>query len=363
MRERLLLGPGPSPVHPRVREALARPLLGHLDPEFLGILDEISAMLRDAFRTTNALTFAVSGTGSAGMETALVNLLEEGDTAIVGVCGAFGARMAEMARRCGAEVVRVEAPWGESIPSEAVEEALTANPEAKLVALVHAETSTGVWQPIEEVGSICRGRETLFVVDAVTSLAGIPLEVDAWGIDVCYSGTQKCLSVPPGLAPITFSERAVDAIDRRATPVRSWYLDVTLIRRYLGQERLYHHTAPISMLFGLHAGVRIALEEGLEERWSRHERVGRAFQKRLEELRFTLFVEEEHHRLPQLTAALVPDGIDARELKSRLLREHGIEIGGGLADQAEKMVRVGLMGEGARKENADRLLDALRTFI
>lgn len=354
---RLLLGPGPSPVHTRVREAQARPVVGHLDPWFLGVADELASMLRQVFRTGNRLTFAVSGTGSAGMEAAVVNVVEPGDTVIVGINGVFGGRLADAARRAGAEVVALEEPWGRVIPAERVAAALDAHPDAVAVALVHAETSTGARQPLEDIGRLVAGRPALLVVDAVTSLGGIPVETDAWGLDVVYAATQKCLSVPPGLAPVTFSPKAEAVLDRRATPVRSWYLDVTAIRRYWGGERAYHHTAPISALLGLHEGLRLVLEEGLDARAARHEKVGRRLQDAVVE-RGGRLLAQSGHRLPQLIAFAWPDGTDEAALRRRLLDEHGIEVGGGLGAFAGTAWRVGLMGEGARDEHVDRLLEA-----
>lgn len=356
--KRLLLGPGPSPVPDRVRNAMAAPLVGHLDPWFLELLDEITSMLRKTFRTSNELTFAVSGTGSAGMEAAMVNLVEPGDEIIVGINGVFGERMAEMAKRAGASVVRVEAPWGSPVDPAIVEEALLAHPSAKALAVVHAETSTGVLQPVQEIGDFVRSTDTLFVVDAVTSLGGIELLVDDWNIDVCYSGTQKCLSVPPGLSPITFSPRAVERIEARSAPVASWYLDATMIRRYWGAERVYHHTPPISMLYGLAEGLRIVEEEGLEARWARHEKVGSRLQEELISRGFTLFAADGY-RLPQLTSMLLPEGSDDRSLRGQLLEQYEIEVGGGLGEFAGKMWRIGLMGEGAREENVERVLKAM----
>ena len=356
--QRLLLGPGPSPVSARVREAMAMPLVGHLDPWFLDLLDETASNLRYAFATSNDLTFAVSGTGSAGMEAALVNALEPSDEVIVVVCGVFGERMAEVARRVGASVVRVEAGWGEAADPESIEEALAAHPAAKAVSLVHAETSTGVRQPIEEIGQLTRDSDTLLIVDAVTSLGGIELDVDGWGIDICYSGTQKCLGVPPGLAPITFSPKAIARLDARHEPVHSWYLDATMIRKYWGADRVYHHTAPISMVYGLVEGLRMLVEEKLQDRWARHMEVGRRLQEELITRGFTLFAAEGY-RLPQLTSMLLPTGFDARTTRARLLDEFGIEVGGGLGDFANTMLRVGLMGEGARHEYVDRFLAAL----
>jgi len=359
--ERMLFGPGPSEVAPSVLEAMSHPVVGHLDPAFVSLLDEIGSMLRSVFRTTNDVTFAVSGTGSAGMEMALVNVLEPGDRAVIGVAGVFGERMAEIARRCGARVDTVEAAWGSPIDPQAVGRALDGAP-AKLVGFVHAETSTGMRQPVDEIARLARERDALVVVDAVTSLAGIPLLVDEWGLDVCYSGTQKCLSVPPGLAPITFSPRAMAAIASRAAPVRSWYLDVSLITKYWGAERMYHHTAPISMLYALHEGLRLVLDEGLEVRWERHETLGAELQARLVALGFELLAAEGY-RLPQLTAAALPDGRDERTLRRRLLDEHGIEVGGGLGAFAGRAWRIGLMGESCRKEKLDRLLEAIESVI
>ncbi|MTV27042.1 alanine--glyoxylate aminotransferase family protein [Nitriliruptoraceae bacterium ZYF776] len=360
--ERLLLGPGPSPVHDRVLAAQARGLVGHLDPWFLEVADQLADLLRAVFRTSNRLTYAVSGTGSAGMETAVVNVVEPGDTLIVGINGVFGGRIADTARRAGASVVALEEPWGRVVPTERVEAALKAHPEAKAVALVHAETSTGAHQPLEEVGRLLADTPTLLLVDTVTGLGGVPLEADAWGLDVVYSGTQKCLSVPPGLAPITFSPKAEAVLEAREAVVRSWYLDVSAVRRYWGQDdgggRTYHHTAPISSILGLHEGLRLVLEEGLETRWARHAEVGELFQSHLLDRDATLLAQEGH-RLPQLTSFAWPDGVDEGELRRRLLEEHGIEVGGGLGDYAGRAWRVGLMGEGATHANVDRLLDAI----
>ena len=359
---RLLLGPGPSPVSERIRKALAQPTIGHLDPQFLTIMDEVNEGLRLVFGTENAMTFPVSATGSAGMEAALVNVLEPGDTAIVGINGVFGTRMAEICRRAGAEVVPVEAPWGSIIPEAMVLEALDTHPEARVVAIVHAETSTGVWQPLEAIGKALRDRETLLVVDAVTSLGGIPVAADAVGIDVCYSGTQKCLGVPPGLAPITFSQKAMDRIHARKAPCQSWYLDVTLIAGYIGSERAYHHTAPINMIYGLHQALADIRAEGLEARFTRHEAVGARLQSELVSRGFGLFAEEGH-RLPQLTSATLPEGLAEGPLRRRLLEEHGIEVGGGLGPGKGKLWRIGLMGHGASDQSVDRLLAAVDLLL
>ena len=359
--ERVLLGSGPSDAPPSVLEAMSRPLIGFLTPEFAAQLDEISGMLREVFRTSNEITFAVSGTGSAGMEMAIVNTLEPGDRAVVAVAGLFGERLAEVARRCGADVDEVRVDWGKPVSPEEIERALKTGP-AKIVAIVHAETSTGMRQPIEDIARMAREHGALVVVDAVTSLAGIEVEVDRWGIDVCYSGTQKCLSVPPGLAPITFSQRAMDAIHGRKTPVGSWYLDVGLVTRYWGPERVYHHTAPISMLYALHEGLRLVLDEGLEQRWARHETLGAELQSILPGLGFELLAAGGY-RLPQLTTAALPGGADEREFRARLLNEFGIEVAGGVGPFAGKALRIGLMGESCRKDKLDRLVNAIEALI
>lgn len=360
--ERLLLGPGPSPVHPDVLAAQSRALVGHLDPWFLQRADEVNTMLRQVFATTNPVTYAVSGTGSAGMETSVVNVVEPGDTVIVGVNGVFGGRIADTARRAGANVITIEAPWGHVFDPTQVIESHRNHPDAKLVALVHAETSTGAHQPLTDVGAYLADTETLFVVDSVTGLAGVPLEVDNWHIDVCYSGTQKCLSVPPGLAPITFSPKAEQVLDNRTTPVQSWYLDVAALRRYWGEERVYHHTAPISSVIGLHEGLRRVTAEGLEKRFARHREVGELFQQHIVDRDATL-IAQEGHRLPQLTSFSWPDTIDEGKLRRRLMDEFSIEVGGGLGVFAGKAWRVGLMGEGATHANVDRLLDAVDALL
>lgn len=360
---RLLLGPGPSPVSSRILQAMAQETLGHLDPQFLTLLDEVNEGLRLLFGTTNQTTFPVSGTGSAGMEASLVNLLEPGDTAIVGVKGVFGTRLVEMCRRMGARVVAVEGEWGRPLDPTRLVEAHSEHPDARLLALVHAETSTGVRQPLDEVGSHLAQSDTLFVVDAVTSLGGVPVAVDRVGIDVCYSGTQKCLGVPPGLAPITFSERAMERIRTRPVPVASWYLDVTLIAGYLGAERRYHHTAPINLVYALHEALAEVREEGLEARFRRHARVGGRLQAELGERGFRPFAEPEPARLPQLTAVYLPGGRDEGPLRRALLDDHGIEVGGGLGPVQGKIWRIGLMGHGARDGSVDRLLGAVDRLL
>ena len=359
--DRLLLGPGPSPVPNAVLQAQARPVVGHLDPWFLQVMDDIAGMLRQVFRTDNALTFPVSGTGSAGMETAIVNVVEPGDTVIVGVNGVFGGRLADAARRAGAEVVTLDRDWGRVIDPGQVADALAAHPHARAVVLVHAETSTGAHQPLAEIGALVAETPALLVVDAVTSLGGVPVEVDAWNLDVVHSGTQKCLSVPPGLAPITFSPKAEQVLDGRTSPVRSWYLDVSAIRRYWGAEageRAYHHTAPVSALLGLHEGLRIVLDEGLEARWARHRDTGGRLQAALADRGLPLLAQDGH-RLPQLTSVGWPGGVDEADLRRRLLAEHGIEVGGGLGTFAGSAWRIGLMGHGATHANVEQLLRAL----
>lgn len=358
--ERVLMGPGPGNPYPEVHEALARPVLGHLDPEFLTLLDEVNDRLRQVFRTANPLTFPVSGTGSAGMEAAFVNVVHPGAPVVVGVNGVFGERMCDVAARCGAEVVPVVAPWGEPIEPERL---LDAHPAPAVIAVVHAETSTGVRNDVAPLGE-AKG-DALLLVDCVTSLGGIPVEVDGWGVDLAYSGTQKCLGVPPGLAPLTVSGRA---LDRRVQRPRSWYLDLGMIARYVTGEgaRAYHHTAPISMVYALHAGLGALLEEGLEASWARHEAVGRALQDGLEAMGLRLFARDGH-RLPELTTVWVPDdlppGLDEATIRRRLLDEWGIEIGGGLGEFAGRVWRIGLMGHTARHRNVTLLLGALAELL
>ncbi|HEX4492926.1 MAG TPA: alanine--glyoxylate aminotransferase family protein [Acidimicrobiia bacterium] len=359
--ERLLLGPGPSNPFPEVIEALTRPVLGHLDPEFLALLDETCQLLRDAFKTTNALTLPISGTGSAGMEACFVNLVEPGDTVIIGVNGVFGERMCEVARRAGADVIRVDEPWGRTIDPQRLLDAQREHPHARLVAVVHAETSTGVVNDVEPLRAL-QDTDTLLLLDTVTSLGGIPVEIDAWGVDAVYSGTQKCLGVPPGLAPLSFSTRAVERVRNRKQPAQSWYLDLGLIGEYVGSERRYHHTAPISMIYALHAGLRVLFDEGLEASWARHARVGVQLQERLPELGFRLFAPEGH-RLPELTTAWLPDGADDGKLRAQLRDVYDIEVGGGLGELAGKGWRIGLMGHNARDRSVVSLVGALRELL
>ncbi len=360
---RLLLGPGPSMVHPRVLRAMSAPLLGHLDPVFLALMNDIQRLLRHVFCTANPFTIAISGTGSAGMEAALVNLVEPGETVVVGVNGVFGARMATMVERAGGKALRIETPWGRIIEPEDVRAALARSGPVKAVALVHAETSTGVWQPLEEIGRLCREYDALFIVDAVTSLGGVPLEVDAWNIDLCYSGTQKCLSCPPGLAPLTVSERALNAIRRRRTPCQSWYLDLALVAEYWAENtRAYHHTAPISMLYALREALRLVEEEGLPARFERHRVNSAALLAGLAELSLTPLAAEGQ-RLPTLNCVTLPPYLDDAAARAALLREYGIEIGGGLGPLKGVVWRIGLMGESSTRCHVETLLNALEEIV
>jgi alanine-glyoxylate transaminase/serine-glyoxylate transaminase/serine-pyruvate transaminase len=355
---RLLLGPGPSPVSPRVLEAVSRPTLGHLDPQFLALLDDVNERLRTLFGTTNDLTFPISGTGSAGMEASLVNVLERGDTAIIGVQGFFGQRLTKMAERMGANVVAVEAEWGKAVDVQQLIEAHKKHPRARVLGVVQAETSTGAERSLDELGAYLRDQETLFLVDAVTSLGGMPVEVDRVGIDICYSGTQKCVGSLPGLAPITFSPRALERVRSRSVPSTSWYLDVSLIQNYIGAERRYHHTAPINLFYALHEALRELEEEGLQARFARHARVGARLKKELEARGFVPFTDASC-RLAQLTAVRLPGGREEAPLRSKLLETYGIEVGGGLGPAKGMIWRIGLMGHGARDESIDRLLGAV----
>jgi alanine-glyoxylate transaminase/serine-glyoxylate transaminase/serine-pyruvate transaminase len=359
--ERILLGPGPSPVDERVLRAMSRPLLGHLDPQFLEMMDEIQELLRHVFETGNRLTIPISGTGSAGMEAALINLLEPGDAAVVCIHGVFGERMFDIVGRTGAQPVPVKAEWGQPVDLNQIEDAMK-QARPKLLAIVHAETSTGVLQHLEGLSELARRYDSLLVVDAVTSLGGHPVGVDANGIDVCYSGTQKCLGCPPGLAPITFSERAVERIRARGQKVQSWYLDMTMIEKYWGSDRSYHHTAPISMNYALREALRMVREEGLEARWTRHRLNHRALVAGVEAMGLEMLVAREH-RLWSLNTITIPEGVDDQSVRARLLERQGIEIGGGLGPLKGKIWRVGLMGSGSTRENVLLVLDALHEAL
>ncbi|MGE3807843.1 MAG: alanine--glyoxylate aminotransferase family protein [Gemmataceae bacterium] len=355
------MGPGPSDVHPRVLTAMATPLLGHLDPQFLEIMNETQEMLRTCFQSKNQLTFPVSGTGSAGMETCVVNLIEPGDRMLVCVNGVFGQRMTDVAQRAGAQVTTLEAPWGNIFDPQKIADAVKKN-KPKVVGIVHAETSTGARQPMEELGKICRDNDALLLLDTVTSLAGIPVEIDKWGVDAVYSGTQKCLSCPPGLSPVSFSERGVEAINKRKQKVQSWYLDMSMVQRYWGEERFYHHTAPITMVYALREALRIVLEEGLEARFARHQRNHQALKAGLAAMGIS-YATVEGHQLPQLNAVRIPEGVDDLKVRKQLLSEFGIEIGGGLGDLKGKAWRIGLMGMSSKPNNVLVCLAALEKCL
>lgn len=358
---RLLLGPGPSDAHPRVLSAMTTPLLGHLDPQFLQIMTETQEMLRQVFRTQNRLTFPVSATGTAGMETCLTNLIEPGEKVVVGTIGYFGNRMVDIAGRCGADVTVVEQTWGKVLDLNRLRDTLqTVRP--RVLAVVHAETSTGALQPIDQLGKLCHEFDTLLVTDCVTSLGCTPVEVDQWEVDAAFSCSQKGLGCPPGLAPVTFSDRAVAKLKGRKSKVQSWYFDLSLIDAYWGGERSYHHTGPISMVYALREGLRIVLEEGLEPRWARHVRNHRALKAGLEALGLK-YTADPAHQLPQLNAVRIPDGVDDVAGRKLLLTEFGIEVGGGLGDLKGKAWRIGLMGYNSRPANVLLMLAALEQVL
>jgi alanine-glyoxylate transaminase/serine-glyoxylate transaminase/serine-pyruvate transaminase len=357
---RILLGPGPADTHPRVLAALAKGTVGHLDPYYLQAMNELQGMLREVFRTKNEMTFAVSGTGSAGMEAAVVNLIEPGDSMLVCVNGVFGSRMVDVAQRAGAKVTVVERPWGEVFSPDDLKPHLLSKPKA--VGIVMAETSTGAHQPIEEISKLVHDAGALLIVDAVTALGGVPIEVDAWNIDAIYSGTQKCLSCPPGLAPVSFNKRAVDLILSRKTKVQSWYLDVSMLANYWGQNRVYHHTGPINMTYALHEALRIVLEEGLDACFARHALNHKALKAGLAAIGIDL-ASNPQHTLPQLNAAKIPEGVDDAKVRSELLSRFGIEIGSGLGAFKGKVWRIGLMGYGARPQNVLLFLAALEQLL
>lgn len=357
---RTLMGPGPSDVNPRILEAMSRPTIGHLDPQFVGMMEEVKAMLQYAFQTENALTLPVSAPGSAGMETCFANLVEPGDKVVVCRNGVFGMRMTENVERCGGEAVVIDDAWGEAVDPDKLETTLKAHPDAKIVAFVHAETSTGVRSDAKTLVEIAHRHDCLAIVDAVTSLGGTELRVDDWGIDAIYSGTQKCLSCVPGLSPVSFGERAVDKIKSRDAKVQSWFLDLNLVMGYWGggATRAYHHTAPINALYALHEALLLLEEEGLENAWRRHDLNHQALKAGLEAMGIR-FVVDEAHRLPQLNAVWIPEGHDDAAIRSRLLNEFNLEIGAGLGDFAGKVWRIGLMGYASNPKNVISCLAAL----
>lgn len=362
--QRTLMGPGPSDVSPRVLEALSRPTIGHLDMRFVEMMEEVKGMLQYAFMTENALTMPVSAPGSAGMETCFANLVEPGDKVIVCQNGVFGGRMKENVIRCGGEAVMVEDEWGKVVDVDKVAAALQANPDAKILAFVHAETSTGAQSDAAALCKLAQDAGCLTIVDTVTSLGGTPVKVDEWGADAVYSGTQKCLSCVPGLSPVTFSQKALDVVANRSHPVQSWFLDLNLVMGYWGSgaKRAYHHTAPVNSLYAMHEALRILSEEGLENSWARHEQNHQALKAGLEAMGIG-FVVQEGDRLPQLNSVWIPEGVDDEAVRKRLLTEFNLEIGAGLGAFAGKVWRIGLMGHASSKENVIFCLSALEAVL
>lgn len=361
---RTLMGPGPSDVSPRVTAAMGAPTIGHLDPAFIDLMEDIKGLLRYAFKTENRLTIPVSAPGSAGMETCFSNLLEPGDKAVVCQNGVFGGRMKENVERCGATPIMVQDDWGKAVDLQKVEDALKSNPDTKLLAFVHAETSTGARSDAKLLTELAHRYQCLSVVDSVTGLGGIELDVDGWGIDAIYSGTQKCLSCPPGISPVSFGERAVEIISKRKSKVQSWFLDLSLVMAYWSGEgaRTYHHTAPVNSMYGLHEALLMLQEEGLENAWNRHAHHHRAFAAGIEAMGLQ-FIVDKAHRLPQLNSVTVPDGVDESEVRSRLLRDYNLEIGAGLGALAGKVWRIGLMGQSACRKNVLLCLSALDAIL
>ncbi len=361
MPPRLLLGPGPSNVHPRVRQALAMNEVGHLDPAFLEVMNETQELLRYVWQTDNRFTIPVSGTGSAAMEAALANCVEPGDIVLIGVNGYFGERLCDMASRYGADVRRLEKPWGEVFSREEIAEGLKTH-RPVILGLVHAETSTGALQPMDGIGKLCREFECLLLLDTVTSLGGVPVFLDRWHVDMAYSGAQKCISCPPGASPLTFGERALKKLNARKSKVANWYLDMSLIGKYWGSERTYHHTAPINMIYGFREALCLIAEEGLEQRWERHRSTAELLWEGLSDLGIGCHVDKEF-RLPSLTTALVPDGVDSKALSAYLRDTYNIEIAAGLGQLAGKVWRIGLMGYNSRPENVTLLLAAMNNAL
>lgn len=359
---RLLLGPGPSAVHPRVLRTMSTALVGYQDPHWYALMDEEQSLLRSVFITDNPLTLSLSGTGSAGMEASVCNFIEPGDTIVVGCNGYFSERLCEMASIYGAKVVRIEKPWGQVFDPQELDDILKAHTPVKILALIHAETATGALQPLEGIGEIAHRHGAIFVVDCVTSLAGIPLEIDAWGIDVAYSASQKCLGCPPGLSPITISPLALERLSKRSTPVRNWYLDLKMIGKYWSNERTYHHTPSTTLHYGLREGLRLVLEEGLEKRWERHRAIAEYLWEKMACMGLELLVEQAR-RLPSLTTVLIPRGVDDLAVRTRLRDEYNIDIAGGFGPLQGKIWRIGLMGFASRRENVTLLAEALREIL
>jgi alanine-glyoxylate transaminase/serine-glyoxylate transaminase/serine-pyruvate transaminase len=362
--KRILMGPGPSNVHSRVLEAMARPTIGHLDPKFIELMNEIKELLKYAFQTNNEVTFAVSGPGSVGMETCLVNLVEPGAKVLVCINGVFGGRMKSIVERCGAEAVVVNMPWGRAVDPQLFEDTLNKNQGINVCSFVHAETSTGARTDIKTLTEIAHQHNCIVITDTVTSLAGIPLLIDEWNIDVSYSGSQKCLSCPPGLSPVTFNERAVEFIKKRKSPVQSWFMDLNLILSYWSgnTKRAYHHTAPINSLYALHESLLILKKEGIENSWKRHKENGEKLVSELEQIGLKPFVKE-NERLPQLTSVSIPAGIDEAKVRITILNEYNIEIGAGLGELSGKVWRIGLMGYSSNDENINACVSALKEIL
>ncbi len=361
---RILMGPGPSNVHPRVLDAMARQTIGHLDPNFIELMDEIKELLKYTFQTKNEVTFSVSGPGSVGMETCLVNLVEPGSKVLVCINGVFGGRMKSIVERCGAEAVVMNMPWGRAIDPELFEETLNKNHKINICSFVHAETSTGAKTDIKTLTEIAHQHNCIIIADTVTSLGGIPLLIDEWNIDVSYSGSQKCLSCPPGLSPVTFNERAVELIKKRKSPVQSWFMDLNLILSYWSgnTKRAYHHTAPINSLYALHEALLILKEEGLENSWKRHKANGEKLVSELEKIGLRPFVKADE-RLPQLTSISIPAGVDETKVRTSLLNDYNIEIGAGLGELAGKIWRIGLMGYSSNEKNIEACVNALKEIL
>lgn len=361
---RILMGPGPSNVHPRVLDAMARQTIGHLDPNFIELMDEIKELLKYTFQTKNEVTFSVSGPGSVGMETCLVNLVEPGSKVLVCINGVFGGRMKSIVERCGAEAVVMNMPWGRAIDPELFEETLNKNHKINICSFVHAETSTGAKTDIKTLTEIAHQHNCIIIADTVTSLGGIPLLIDEWNIDVSYSGSQKCLSCPPGLSPVTFNERAIEFIKKRKTPVQSWFMDLNLILSYWSgsSKRAYHHTAPINSLYALHEALLILKEEGLENSWKRHKANGEKLVSELEKIGLRPFVKADE-RLPQLTSISIPAGVDETKVRTSLLNDYNIEIGAGLGELAGKIWRIGLMGYSSNEKNIEACVNALKEIL